>query len=74
MLFALLTRTSFQLFDEMHMSKPPLFDLPYSQLSFVDLGMAVEQREKEQKYYFIKVVNETSQNSGTKQVGEETVN
>jgi hypothetical protein len=57
--FALLTKTHLSLFDDMHMSTPPLAEFPYPLLTFVDMGLAIMNDQKEEKYYFIKMVHES---------------
>jgi len=57
--FALLTKTHLALFDDMHMSTPALVDFPYLQLTFVDLGLALMNEQRNEKFYFIKMIHES---------------
>jgi len=41
----------------MHMQGAPLLALDYQNLTFVDLGISVMNEERDEKLYFIKVVN-----------------
>lgn len=58
-MFALLTKTHLSLFDDMHMSTPPIAEFSFVQLNFVDMGLAIMNEEKEEKFYFIKMVHES---------------
>lgn len=58
-MFALLTKGSFALYEDMHMAKPPLIEFPYSSLTFVDMGMSIQSETKSEKFYFIKMVSES---------------
>ena len=58
MFFALLTKTSFNLYANMHMSEDPKMKFDFAGLTFVDLGMALLNQARNEKYYYIKVVHE----------------
>lgn len=54
--FALLTKHSLQLYEDMHMNTEPLAEYEYQGLTFIDLGMAIHNQQRNAKYHFIKVV------------------
>ena len=45
----------------MHMVSDPLFAFDYTHVTFVDLGLSIYNEEKDEKYYFIKMVHEILQ-------------
>lgn len=55
--FALLSKTHLTLYEDMHMTTH-VAQFAYSQLTFVDMGLAIMNEQKEQKFYFIKMVHE----------------
>lgn len=55
--FALLSKTHLTLYEDMHMTTH-VAQFVYSQLTFVDMGLAIMNEQKEQKFYFIKMVHE----------------
>ena len=59
--FALLSKTHLTLFEDMHMTTQ-VAQFVYSQLTFVDMGLAIMNEQRQQKFYFIKMVNEQGSN------------
>lgn len=56
--FALLSKTHLTLYNDMHMTSA-LAEFPYLQLTFVDMGLSILNEDKNEKFYFIKMIHES---------------
>lgn len=55
--FAMLEEENFHLFKDLHM-KQRLLTFRRSEIDFVDMGTCLENQEKGEKFYFIKMVHD----------------
>ena len=46
----------------MHMSGPANIEFTFSNLIFVDMGLSIYNEERNEKYYFIKMIHENKLN------------